>query len=239
MAYGLAAAAAYVGVAFVLARSGVAPIRPLYDGLAPAAPYRYVNPPKDLADANEQPLDGFGKLELGEKGSAARTVSTADGQMLVVFADGAVPARKGERLVTVRIDPIDPARVPEAPEGLQIDGNAYIVAAQYEKSKDSVEIREPVTVVLRYPTHGTHVLQRRGPTWRKLKSESAQASLQLFAEAKSLGTFTAGGTPMPSRAWIAYAATAAGVMAGVAGYVTGRRRTRKPRRRRPRRRRPR
>ena len=238
IAFGLAAAAVYAAAAFVLAATGIVPIRPLYDGLAPPAPYRYVKPPADLADANERPLPGKSKLELGEKGSMARTVGTADGQMLVVFADGAVAPREGESEVAVDIDPIDPTPLPEGPPGLRVDGNAYVVAASYLKSGARVEIREPVTVVLRYPIHATHVLIRQGRGWRKLETESAGASLQLFAQTASLGTFAAAGAPAPSRAWIAYVAAGAGVVAGVAGYLTGRRRARKPRRKRPRRRRP-
>lgn len=239
IAFGLAAAAVYAAAAFVLATTGIVPIRPLYDGLAPPVPYRYVKPPADLADANERPLAGKSKLELGEKGSTARTVGTADGQMLVVFADGAVPSRTGESEVNVDIDPIDPTPLPQAPPGLRIDGNAYVVSASYGKSGKRAEIREPVTVVLRYPIHATHMLARQSRGWRKLKTESAAASLQLFAETPKLGTFAAAGAPARSRAWIAYVAAAAGVLAGFAGYLTGRRRARKRQRRRPRRRRPR
>lgn len=239
IAYGLGAAGVYVAAAFVLSATGIVPIRPLYDGLAPPAPYRYVNPPADLADDNEQPLRGRSRLEVGDKGSAARTVGTADGQMLVVFADGTVPAREGEREVVVEIDPIDPAPLPPAPPGMRIDGNAYVVAASYRSAGERAAIREPVTVVLRYPMHASHVLMRSGQGWRRLETETAAASLQLFAEAPSLGTFAAAGAPTRSRAWIAYAAAGAGVVAGVAGYLTGRRRARKPRRRRPRTRRPR
>jgi hypothetical protein len=223
----------------VLAETTVLPIRPLYDGLAPPAPYRYVKPPKDLADANQRPLPGRSTLELGKKGSAARTVGTADGQLLAIFADGSVPAGKGQREVGVDIKAIDPAPLPEAPKGLRIDGNAYVVRAIYRPSKEEAALREPVTVVLRYPTHATHVLQLRGRAWRKLKTQAAAASLQLFAETKSLGTFAAAGAPPASRTWIAYVAAAGGVLAGVAGFLTGRRRAQKPRRRRPRRRRPR
>ena len=213
-------------------------MRPLYDGLAPPAPYRYVNPPPDLAEDNETPLRAVGTLLLGEEGSGARTVATADGQALVVFADGAVPPRNGEEEVSVRVTPFDTTPLPPGPGDLEITGNAYRVEAVYAGSNDAVELREPATVVLRYPIHATVMLGLSGSRWQRLESQVAEASLQLFAETTQLGTFASAGVPATSRAWIAYAAAGGGVLAGVGGYLAGRRRTRR-RPRRPRRRRPR
>jgi len=106
LAYGVLAAGFYLAAAWMTSLHGGSPMRPLYDGLAPPAPYRYVNPPPDLAEDNETPLRAVGTLLLGEEGSGARTVATADGQALVVFADGAVPPRNGEEEVSVRVTPI-------------------------------------------------------------------------------------------------------------------------------------
>ncbi|HYZ92329.1 MAG TPA: hypothetical protein VFA34_08040 [Actinomycetota bacterium] len=232
IAYGLAAAAAYVGAAFALSASGVLPIRPLYDGLAPPAPYRYVRPPADLAEDNEKPLGARGALEVGKKGSAARSVPTGDGQMLVVFPEKAIPALRDETRVNVDILPVDPARLAAPPEGLKIDGNAYVVSAVYAKSKKRAVPELSVTVVLRYPMHATRVVRLDGRSWRPLGTQTAQASLQVFADSKKLGTFAAAGPPAPSRAWIAYVAAAGGVAAGVAGFLTGRRRSQRPKQRR-------
>jgi hypothetical protein len=235
----MAACAAYLFAAILTARTGVLPQVPIYDGLAPPAPYRYVSPPPDLADENEPPARAVGTLELEAEGSRARTVATADGQMLVVFPDGAVRARGGEDTVDVKITPVDPGRLSTPPEGLRFSGNAYRVEARYMKSRATVELASPATMVLRYATHASVVLRLDGRAWRRIETESAQASLQLFAESTELGAFAAAGVPERSRAWIAYAAAAAGVVAGAVGYVSGRRRSRRPkgrgsvRRRRP------
>lgn len=235
----MAACAVYLCAAIITAHSGVLPQPPLYDGLAPPAPYRYVSPPPDLADENEPPARAVGTLELAEDGSRARTVATADGQMLVVFPDGAVPPRDGEDSVEVRITPGDPSPLPPPPDSLRFSGNAYRVEARYVKSRAVVAAALPVTMVLRYATHASIVLRLDERAWRRLETESAQASFQLFAESTELGTFAAAGVPERSRAWIAYAAAAAGVVAGAVGYVSGRRRSRRPkgrgsvRRRRP------
>lgn len=241
LVFGVLAAATYLAAVWVTSFIGAMPVRPVYDGLAPPSPYRYVNPPSDLAEDNETPLSAVGTLLLEEEGSRARTVATADGQALVVFADGAVAPREGEDEVTVRVTPLDPAPLPPASGDLVISGNAYRVQAAYADSDDPVEMREPATVVLRYPTHATVLLRLSGRRWQRLESDVAQASLQLFAATTELGTFASAGVPEPSRAWIAYAAAGGGVLAGVVGYLAGRRRVRRrPRRaRRPRRRRPR
>lgn len=235
---GVLAGGAYLLAALLTSRAGLLPIRPLYDGLAPPAPYRYVSPPPDLADENEEPLSAVGTLVLSPLGSNARTVSTADGQMLVVFQEGAVPPRDGEDEVTVRITPIDPGPLPVSPEGLKLDGNAYTVRAFYSKSEVAADLRSTVTGVLRYPAHATLMLRQDGRSWTRLKTELAQASLQIFAETDELGTFIAAGPPQRSRGWIAYVAAAGGVLAGAAGYYTGRRRGRSRKGRPARRRRP-
>ena len=160
--------------------------------------------------------------------------------MLVVFADRAVPPREDEDEVSVRVTPLDPAPLPEAPDGLVISGNAYRVEARYSRSRERVELELPATIVLRYAQHGRDVLHLRGRSWRRLPTESAEASFQLFTDADELGTFAAAGVPERSRTWIAFAVAGAGLAAGAAGYLTGRRRRGQPRKRRPatRRRRP-
>jgi hypothetical protein len=237
--WGAIAIGVYLVTAVVTTR-GPLPSAPVYDGLAPPAPYRYVNPPSDLADENETPLRAVGRLEFGEDGSRARTVATADGQMLVIFNDQAVAPRAGEDEVSVRITPLDPGPLRQPPDRLAVSGNAYRVDAEYSKSRDPVELEIPATVVIRYAVHATQVIRLEGRSWQGLETEGAQASFQLFAETEDLGTFAAAGIPERSRAWIAYAVAAAGVLAGAAGYVTGRRRRRRPparrssvRRRRP------
>ncbi len=226
--WGAIVVAAYIVTAAVT--RGPEATAPVYDGLAPPAPYRYVSPPPDLADENEIPLRAVGTLELAEKGSRARTVATADGQMLVVFNDGAVLPQQGEDGVTVRITPLDPGPLPEPPAKMVVSGNAYRIDARYTKSREPVDLEIAATVVIRYAVHATDLIYLEGRVWRRLPTEAAQASLQLFAETKELGTFAAAGVPERSRTWIAYAVAAAGVVAGAAGYLSGRRR----RRRRPR-----
>lgn len=240
--FGTLAIAVYLAT-FWAVSSGLPAVRPLYDGLAPPAPYRYVEPPSDLAADNQRPLPAVGTLILEGKGSRARQVETGDTQAIVVFPDLAFAAREDETDVTVRVTPLGASRLPQAPGELVITGNAYRVTAVYSRSKDPAELDRPATIVLRYPIHDSAMLRLDNRRWRTIGSQAAQASLQIFAETKALGTFATAGVPQPGRQWIAYAAAAAGVVAGAGGYLAGKRRaerrTKRPRKRVPRRARPR
>lgn len=227
VAWGALAIVAYLFAAFVLApRFGP---RPLYDGLAPAQSYRYVEPPRDLADSNEPPDPGEGVVDLVRSGSASRSVTTGDGQMLVVFPRGVFKARKGEKAIRVTITPLAPPEPIEVTGGLEIAGNAYRVRAVYSRSKALATPRETMTAVLRYPVAASVMVVREGERWARLKTEISKGSLQLFADTEELGTFAAAGPPhRNSRAWIAYAAAGLGVAAGLAGYLRGRQVGRRP-----------
>lgn len=232
LAWGAAAVAVYATLA--LTHSLTSPLTlPLFDGLAPAAPYRYVDPPPDLADANELPEPGEGVVDLVKKGSAATSISTGDGQMQIVLPEGAFPARKGEKRIDVEIAPQGPSEPLDAGGGALVEGNAYRVTANYSKSGDPAVLEESMTVVLRYPTFSTVIVRREGDTWRRLRTQISAASLQLFADSDEIGAFATAGKPhVPGwRRWLPYGGAAAGVLAGVVGYLSGRR-SRERRRRR-------
>jgi hypothetical protein len=231
---GLAVVAAYVTVAVLFNVPG-AP-RPLFDGLAPPQQYRYVDPPKDLADSNEPPGDGRGVIDIVGGKSAPSTISTSDGQLQVVFAETAFASRKGEKRIQIEIDPSSPAPPLDLEGGLRIDGNAYRVTATYAKSAAPAIPKLAATIVIRYPVVASVVARREGAGWRKLKTQISEASLQLFAQTNQLGTFAAAGKPHRSRTWwLPYAAGVAGVIAGIGGYLWGRRSgRRRPKKKRPR-----
>jgi hypothetical protein len=239
VAWGIAAIGAYIVVAVAL-NTAVAP-RVLFDGLAPPASYRYASPPPDLTVANEPPEPGSGQVELTKKGSQAATISTGDGQMLVVLPERAFERVGKEKDVDVHIKPLVPQEPLDVEGGLVVEGNAYEIAAWYGKSTEPATLALPATIVARYPVTGTVILRREGNAWRKLETQASPQSLQLFGDTDRLGIFATAGAPhRPRRTWLPYAAGAAGVVAGVGGYLWGRRsgrrrkkKVRKPRRRRP------
>jgi hypothetical protein len=224
LVWGGAAVAVYVAAALAVARTGTVVPRPVYDGLAPAAAYRFVSPPPDLAAANEPPEPGDGVVDLIGKGSAATSISTGDGQMQVVFQKGTFPASKGEKTIEVAIEPLEPPPPQEVEGGLRIEGNAYRVNAVYAKSGDRARPQRTLTAVLRYPSNATAMVRREGNGWTKLKTQSSVASLQLFAETDEIGMFAAAGKPHRTwTRWVPYGAAGLGLVAGIIGYLSGRR----------------
>jgi hypothetical protein len=188
---GIAAAAAYVGVAVWAYRLPGRLPRVLYDGLAPPARYNWVRPPAPLAAGNYAAASGLTTLEFNGMVSPAVLAYTADGQALVSFAPNAVAARPGEATVNIWITPLDPATLAAPPAGLRFDGNAYEIRAVYASSGAPAVLKRPVSVILRYATGATQILHLTGSTWRPVASVDFPAALQRTLEVNSLGVFVA------------------------------------------------
>lgn len=233
-ACGLLAVAAYLAAASSTLGSGRLPLRPFFDGTAPPAPYRWVNPPADLKAGNQPPLPGNGTVTLGAKGSEQATVPTDDGQALVVFYQGSIRARAGETQATVTIEPLDPAKIGPPPEGVRYDGNAYRMSATYAKSGAPAEFgadscpaeQQPKlcpTIVLRSALGARGLYIRDGSAWTKVVATPAPASQQIFGESPALGTFVAAGSPLPGRSRTGdYVAIGLGGTAVVGGILVTR-----------------
>ena len=206
------------------------PVRPLYDGLAPPVPYRWVDPPVDLADANEKPSRGKGEVAFAKGKSQPTSISTADGQAQAVFKTESVRVAKGEKKAFVTVTPLDPATQPKE-EGVTIDGNAYRIEATYAKSGKRVEMQHKISVILRYPAHGKTVVRLDGRRWVELDTDRAEASFQAFADSDELGVFAVEGAPDAWwRQYVSYRnAGVLIVLLGLAGYLSGRRKGRRAR----------
>lgn len=238
---GLAALGVYVVTSYLIARTTVA-FRPVLDGFAPPQPYQYVDPPQDLRDTNVVPKPLDETYDVGGDSSQGLTFTTPDGQVQVIVDSDALGARRGERSVRIRITPLGPRGLPEPGDGLFVQGNAYRIQANYERSKAPVALAKPATIIVRYPFAATKLGRLDGPRWRVLRSQLLEPSLQVFAESRELGIFAAVGPPHGGRRWwIPLIAAGAGIVAALIGYRAGRRRTKRTRRRvkQPRRRRPR
>ena len=170
--------------------SSPGPVRTLYDGLAPLAPYHWVHPPATLAPGNQAPDPAEAVLVPGPRGSPALEVSTQEGQAIVTFPAEAVATRADEPPVRVSVVPVDPSDLPEPPRGTAFDGNAYRVSATYLNSSGAAPLLRPVTVVLRYPVHARRVL-RRDAQWTALPTTLFTATQQLLAVTDRLGEFAA------------------------------------------------
>ena len=179
---------------------------PLLDGLGPAAPYRWVNPPADLAADNQPPSSGEFTLPLDGDGVRGEVLITSDNQVTVIVADGAVGPRPGETSVRLSVEPLDAATLPPPAGGLETFGNAYSLSATYEPSGTPVEkLGGEIDLILLYPVTpdvhaATHELLRSatGTSWRALESTDSVAQQQAQARIPGLGTFVVAGVPAPS-----------------------------------------
>ncbi len=196
LAWGAAAAACYLGLAVA---AGPLPARLLYDGFVPLPPYRWVHPPPGRAGDNQPPKPAVERIPIGPNGTRAAEVSTEDDQIFVTFPEAVVAPRAGETFVQVTITPLDPATVAPAPPGRPVDGNAYRIEASYGGAAAAPAVfGAPLTVVLRYATHATHVLRNQDRGWVSLHSTRFEGSQEVLANTDRLGVFVAAsGVPNP------------------------------------------
>lgn len=233
---GVVLAAAYVAV--TVGFNGEGPVLPLYEIGPINAPYRWVDPPPDLAEGNIPPEGTKQEVAMTDVGTVQASVITPDGQAAIVFRQGAFPKRLGEIAVMVDVQPKDPKTLGEPPPQTAYDGNAYVVTAVYAKDGSTAELVTPATVVMKAPLGGTRLLrQQPGSGWVEVSEPTAvPMSLQVFGEATRLGTFVAAvtihGKPFPT---LPVSLGASGVAVIAALYFARRRGSKRPPSRRHRR----
>lgn len=179
---------------------------PLLDGLGPAAPYRWVSPPPDLAAGNQPPSAGEFTLELDAGGVRGQALFTSDNQVTLIVADGAIGPRTGEQSVTLSVEPLDPASLPAPGGDLVTFGNAYALSAAYQPSGTAVKkLDGEIDLILLYPVTpnvhaATHTMLRSatGTSWKDLETTDSAAQQQVQARIPGPGTFVVAGVPAPS-----------------------------------------
>jgi len=232
---GVGIVALYLAGAAVSGRSSILTRRPLLDGLAPPTPYRWVNPPPDLAASNKPPASTRFTLELTPEGSQLGAFSTSDGQVNLVLSQGAVPPRSGRTGVEVTVEPVDPATLGPVPSGLVGAGNAYRIQASYQPPGGKVEaLGGQSSVGLVYPllttavadTGGHQVLSSAdGRAWEVLASTDTPGTHQVSARLSRTGYVmvgvapSAGGSQSGSRTRILLVGTGVAVVIVAAAFV--------------------
>ncbi|HEU5002792.1 MAG TPA: hypothetical protein VFW71_08445 [Actinomycetota bacterium] len=201
---------------------------PLFDGLAPPAAYRWVNPPPELRGINKAPSSAVLAVPLTPSGTASTTLETADGQVQISLPDGAFAPSPGQTGVEFRIRPLGAADAPALPPGVLIQGNAYRVDAAYQPSGVTATAAQAADIVFRYPVDATQVLLYGASGWQEVPTILESASLAVAAQTTRFGLFAAVTTGVPpSRpgrvpAW-AYATAGLALMAAAAPAVLRRR----------------
>jgi hypothetical protein len=175
--------------------------RPLLDITGPLAPYRWVDPPPELAASNLPPVPGSFRMDLDVEG--VRLFFTKDNQVTVIVRDRAIAPAPGERSVKLAVDPIDPSELPQPGGKLVAFGNAVRIEAVYLPSRTPVsEIRKGLDVALIYPQTSTlqaasHqiLFSADGTRWQKLETSDALVMHQASATIPGFGTVLVAAVP--------------------------------------------
>lgn len=220
-----------VGLAVVLPAAAVLSVAtglvagiPLFDGLAPPAAYRWVDPPPQLKSLNKPPSSLEQSVPLTASGTASTTIETEDGQVEIALPDGAFAPSAGQTGVSLRIRPLGAGDAPAPPPGELIQGNAYRIDAAYQPSGATATAAQAVEVVLRYPVDATQVLAYGPRGWQAVPTILESALLSVAAQTTSFGLFAAVTTGVPPAkpgrvpAW-AYAAAGLALLAAAAPTV--------------------
>ena len=212
----------YVVTALLTAHVSGRPTLPLFEGVGPPPDYQWMAPPAVFAAGNVRPKVGVVEFPLGPDGNQAGGASDSSGQFVVTLAGGAIPARAGETIARIRVEPLDPSSLPKLPGGLLADGNAYRLVAQYVKSGATLDrFSADVSAVVGLPLPPTKLLVTSdNRQWREIPTAPAAQSTTLGARFRDAGVFLVGTTHVVSSPstddgtsiWVIIAAVAIGVL---------------------------
>lgn len=200
LSLGLALVSVYLGGTLLTARLTGRAARVLYDGFAPPVPYQWMSPPKELRPGNVVPEPKTDRVDLGPDGSPRRSVGSADGQLVLNLAAGAVAPAESQTAVAFTLTPLDPSALGALPR-LAPDGNAYRVDATYEPSgRDVGAFASPVNVLIVVPQPAdTLFASADGQAWQPLETAGI-TSTSSAAPASGPGYFLAGAAEtLPAR----------------------------------------
>jgi hypothetical protein len=212
VATGIVVLGLYAALAMVSGNLSPLARGPLLDGIGPPQPYRWVNPPPDLAAANLPPSSGSFHVPLDPNGSRAEVFVTSDNQVTVIVPQGSFDPKPGQIEVTLSVTPLDPATLPSPGTKLTIFGNAYRLKAVYQPSGATAPLALPLDVVLLYPVttnlhaslHQLYVSPDK-QTWAVQEGSDSIAQQQAEGPMRTLGYVVVAGkagtstiTPSPS-----------------------------------------
>jgi hypothetical protein len=176
----LAGALAALGYLAVLLLTRVAlpgGARPLYDGFAPPAPYRWVNPPAALKSNNQAPVGGNGHVERSDGKDASLAFETTDGQASLTAEIATLGLTAADTGADGQLVPLDPTSYGPLPGGQAPSGNVYRVTILARPSGREIStLVKPASLSLELANSaGTSLYTSRdGKTWRKLPSSIGQ-----------------------------------------------------------------
>ena len=173
--------------------------RVLFDGFAPQAPYRWVNPPSELRSGNQKPSRAKGSGKLGPQGSEALSVATSDGQAFVSLSDGSISPHDGDTTGEAALTPLDPTQLGPLPGGTRFEGNAYHADVRYRPSGAPVTtFTKPATIALTASGPATELYYSAdGKTWTLLPTRALGAQAGLSSATNAPGYLVTAGHGAP------------------------------------------
>ena len=201
LAWGVAAAAAWIILAAIAASLSPLARRPLLDGFITGAEYRWVVPPPELEATNLPPSGAGFELALSDGESEADVVITPDNQVTLVATTGMVA---DPRARTLRLDatPEAPSASETLPGELEPFGNVIRIDAETTPGGAVEGFDQTMTVVLVYPaTPNLHATEHEmlwsadGETWTRLETTDSPGAQQVQAEIDAPGYVVAAGIP--------------------------------------------
>ncbi|MFN2595209.1 MAG: hypothetical protein ABR579_10020 [Actinomycetota bacterium] len=202
---GVAMALAYVATALIAGHRDLSAARPLLDGLQPPPPYRWVDPPPDLASGNKVPVGASASIFVTKGKTAAGAFSTPDAQLSLVLEPDSLDIPNGTTSVQIVLTPLAASAVQvNPPNGLEIAGNVYRVQAMARPSGTEIaKIDPPARAVMVYPASstGAHVAHtlvftQSKQTWTRIKTTDSAVQQQASG-------------PIPGAGYLAVAAPSA------------------------------
>jgi hypothetical protein len=204
LGWGLVIVALYVAGGIVSGHLSPLARRPLLDGIVPPVPYRWVDPPPELAGSNLPPASGRTRIPIDPKGSAAAFFATDDAQVTLNITKGAFQARPGSKAVEVTIEPVDPASVGALPGRLSIKGNVYLIRATSQPGDRPQRLDASIVAIVTYPAltndlgNHTLVISPDGKRWERIKTHDQHATKQVNGSLRSLGYLAVASGPLSS-----------------------------------------
>lgn len=220
---GAAVLIVYVVAAVLTVRLSDRHVRPLFEGIGPAPPYQWVDPPDEFAAGNTEPHAITREVPLGANGSGLTSLSSGDAQVVINIPEGAVAAKEGETAVAITFEPLAPETLGAVPPGLVADGNAYRITMAYEPSNQAVDaVVKPGNIVMAVPHPGTTLLRSGdGRRWERIETVNAGGPTTLGARFDGAGWYLGAGPPTVDGGGESSTGAVLGIVAGVVLLALG------------------
>lgn len=170
---GAVLAALYAVVVVVTGVATDRPVRPLFDAIGGAFPYKWVDPPWYVGSTNIKPGPSTTEIVFENGTSPLVGVNSEDAQIVLNLPQGAIPPNGGDTSVRATFTPLDPKKLGDTPGDMRPDGNAYRVEMSYQPSGQPV--RSTTTsgnVVMIVPDEAERMLfSLDGKSWDELPTQ--------------------------------------------------------------------